>query len=58
MGKHQTDDMRILLLGFFMLTLFLANFANAQYSSSLDNFADEMMDSVLKKGEELNRLET
>jgi len=41
-----------------MLTLFLPNFANAQYSSSLDKFTDDMMDSVLKTGEELNRLDT
>lgn len=58
-GKHQTDYMRILLLGFFMLTLFVPNFANAQYSSSFDNFADDMMDSdLLKTVEELNKIET
>jgi hypothetical protein len=50
------DDMRILLLGFFTLVLFVPNIVNAQFSS--DNFGNDMMDSLSKIGEEIDRIDT
>jgi hypothetical protein len=49
--------MRILLLGFFMLILFVPIFANAQISTS-DNFGNNMIDSLSKLGKEIDRIDT
>jgi hypothetical protein len=51
-----TDDMRILLLGFFMLILFVPNIVNAQFSS--DNFGNDMRDSLSKTGDKIIKLAT
>src|SRR5215204_2751322 len=51
-----TDDMRILLLGFFMLILFVPNIVNAQFSS--DKFSNDMMDSLSKTGNKIIKIAT
>lgn len=51
-----TYNMRILFLGFFTLILFVPNIVNAQFSS--DNFGNDMMDSLSKIGEEIDRIDT
>ena len=51
-----TDDMRILLLGFFMLILFVPNIVNAQFSS--DNFENDMTDSLSKTGNKIIKIAT
>lgn len=50
--------MRILLLGFFSLILFVPNFANAQFSTSDEFNHDNMMDSLTKLGKEIDRINT
>ncbi len=49
--------MRILLLGFFTLILFVPNFAIAQYFSS-DNFGNDMTDSLSKTGDKIIKIAT
>ena len=49
--------MRILLLGFIMLILFVPNIVNAQFSTS-DNLGNDMTDSLSKTGDKLIKLAT
>jgi hypothetical protein len=48
--------MRILLLGFFTLILFVPNIVHAQFSS--DNFGNDMMDSLSKTGNKIIKIAT
>ena len=47
--------MRILLLGFFTLILFVPIFANAQFSTS-DNLGNDMTDSLSKTGDKIIKI--
>jgi hypothetical protein len=49
--------MRILLLGFFTLFLFVPIFANAQFSTS-DNLGNDMTDSLSKTGDKIIKIAT